>query len=200
MKRISLVLISMLLLGISGKAQDQREPTRVTVLPIENLSGNSNPNTTAFTGMLLSRLSREEKLFGQLAKPDNPTLSVGREVALSLAKKQGASLLLLGKITEATTRQGNSGLPIPPLGRVNSHSTTAEVKVEMEVATVATGMTLQLVQAEARKTVRSNQTWVNSRVGSIHISGNTPNTSPMGLAMNECADKLVRRLLEVISE
>ncbi|MCI0422882.1 MAG: hypothetical protein L0387_22025 [Acidobacteria bacterium] len=59
---------------------------------------------------------------------------------------------------------------------------------------VASGKTLRSV---GKKTVRSNQTWINSRAGVIHLGGNGSPASPLGQAMSECANKLVRQILEV---
>jgi len=195
MKKISLVLIAMLLPCLMGNTQNKREPTRFAVLPFEDILGNGNTITLAFTQLMLSRLSREETLVARLAKPEKP-VQVDRENAIGLGRKQNASLLLAGRIIDASTNQGSTGLPIPTLGRVNSQSVTAKIVAELEVISVATGKTLQVIRAEGKKTVRSNQTWVNSRLGGINLGGNPANASPMGQAMNECAETLVKRLRE----
>ena len=193
---VSLVLTWVLLLAVQGNAQDKREPIRMAVIPFEDILG--NPDATKFTQVLLSHLSREEKLAARVAKPDKPGTVLDRETALALAKKQDAVYLITGRVIDATTGQGNSGLPIPKLGRVNSNSVSSEVKVEMEIVSVATGRTVERIRAEGEKTLRSNQTWVNSRLGSINLGGSTPTHSPMGPAMNECAEKLVKRMLEIL--
>jgi len=72
------------------------------------------------------------------------------------------------------------------------------VKVEMEIISVATGKTVERLRAEGKETLRSNQTWVNSRLGSINLGGSTPTHSPMGHAMDECAEKLAKRVLGIL--
>ena len=198
MNIVSLVLTWVLLLAGEGNAQDKRDPIRMAVIPFEDILGNASPDATKFTQVLLSHLSREEKLAARVAKPDKPGTVLDRETALALAKKQDAVYLITGRVIDATTDQGNSGLPIPKLGRVNSNSVTSEVKVEMEIISVASGKTVERLRAEGKETLRSNQTWVNSRLGSINLGGSTPAHSPMGHAMNECAEKLVKRMLEIL--
>ena len=196
---VSLVLTWVLLLAVEGNAQDKREPIRMAVIPFEDILGNATPDAMKFTQVLLSHLSREEKLAARVAKPDKPgTTVLDRETALALAKKQDAVYLITGRVIDATTGQGNSGLPIPKLGRVNSNSVTSEEKVEVEIISVASGKTVERLRAEGKETLRSNQTWVNSPLGSINLGGNPPNQSPLGHAMNECAEKLVKRMLEVL--
>ena len=195
---VSLVLTWVLLLAVQGNAQDKREPIRMAVIPFEDILGNASPDAAKFTQVLLSYLSREEKLAARIAKPDKPSTVLDRETALALAKKQDATYLITGRVIDATTGQGNSGLPIPKLGRVNSNSVTSEVKVEMEIISVATGKIVERLRAEGEKTLRSNQTWVNSPLGSINLGGSSPNHSPMGLAMSECAEKLVKRMLGIL--
>ncbi len=195
---VSLVLTWALLLAVEGNAQDKREPFRMAVIPFEDILGNASPDAMKFTQVLLSHLSREERLAAKIAKPDKPGTVLDRETVLALAKKHDAVYLITGRVIDATTGQGNSGLPIPRLGRVNSNSVTAEVKVEMETISVATGKTVERLRAEGEKTLRSNQTWVNSRLGSINVGGSTPTHSPMGSAMNECAEKLVKRVLDIL--
>lgn len=195
---VSLVLTWVLLLVDVSNAQDKREPIRMAVIPFEDILGTTSPDATKFTQVLLSHLSREEKLAARVAKPDKPATVLDRETALALAKKQDAVYLITGRVIDATTGQGNSGLPIPKLGRVNSNSVTSEVEVEAEIISVATGKTVERLWAEGKETLRSNQTWVNSRLGSINLGGSTPTHSPMGPAMNECAEKLVKRMLEIL--
>ena len=117
---VSLVLTWVLWLAVVGNAQDKREPIRMAVIPFEDILGNASPDAMKFTQVLLSHLSREEKLAARVAKPDKPGTVLDRETALALAKKQDAVYLITGRVIEATTGQGNSGLPIPTLGRVNS--------------------------------------------------------------------------------
>ena len=197
MKKISSVLIAVLLLAVGGNAQNSTQPVRVALLPFVDLLGKPTPQTAAFTDLLLSRLIREDELLVKIAVPEKPGSVLDRETALNLGKKQGASLLLIGRIDAADTRQSNNGLPLPTLGRVNSQSSKAEVAVEVDVISVSSGKTLETLRSVGKKTVRSNQTWINSRAGVIHLGGSGSPTSPLGQAMSECSDKLVRQLLQV---
>ena len=197
MKMISLVLIAVLLLASGGNAQNSKQSVRVALLPFVDLLGKPSPQAAVFTDLLLSRLVREDELLVKIAAPDKPGGVLDRETALSLGKKQGASLLLIGRIDAADTRQSNQGLPVPTMGRVNSQTSKAEVGVEVDVISVASGKTLRTLRSVGKKTVRSNQTWINSRAGVIHLGGNGSPASPLGQAMSECADKLVRQILEV---
>ena len=197
MKMISLVLIAVLLLASGGNAQNSKQSVRVALLPFVDLLGKPSPQAGVFTDLFLSRLIREDELLVKIAAPDKPGGVLDRETALSLGKKQGASLLLIGRIDAADTRQSNQGLPVPTMGRVNSQTSKAEVGVEVDVISVASGKTLRTLRSVGKKTVRSNQTWINSRAGVIHLGGNGSPASPLGQAMSECADKLVRQILEV---
>lgn len=196
MKMVSSVLIAVLLLASGGNAQNSKQPVRIALLPFVDLLGKPTPQTAAFTDLLLSRLIREDGLLVKIAVPEKPGGLPDRETALNLGRKQGASLLLIGRIGTADTRQSNSGLPVPTLGRVNSQAATAEVAVEVDVISVSSGKTLQTLRSVGKKTVRSNQTWINSRAGVIHLGGNGPPASPLGQAMSECADKLARQIVE----
>ena len=197
MKMISLVLIAVLLLASGGNAQNSKQSVRVALLPFVDLLGKPSTQAGVFTDLFLSRLVREDELLVKIAAPDKPGGVLDRETALSLGRKQGASLLLIGRIDAADTRQSNQGLPVPTMGRVNSQTSKAEVGVEVDVISVASGKTLRTLRSVGKKTVRSNQTWINSRAGVIHLGGNGSPASPLGQAMSECADKLVRQILEV---
>ena len=196
MKRISSVLIAVLLLASGGNAQSGKQPVRVALLPFVDLLGKPTPQSAAFTDLLLSRLIREDGLLVKIAVPDKLGGVLDRETALNLGKKQGASLLLIGRIDTADTRQSSNGLPLPTLGRVNSQSSKGEVAVEVDVVSVSSGKTLQTLRSVGKKTVRSNQTWINSRAGAIHLGGNGSPASPLGQAMSECSDKLARQIVE----
>ena len=86
MKKISLVLIAMLLPCLTGNAQNKREPSRIVVLPFKDILGSSNASTLAFTEVLLSRLSREEKGVARLANA-SPMGQVMNECAERLVKR-----------------------------------------------------------------------------------------------------------------
>src|SRR5262245_52230441 len=197
MKMISSVLIAVLLLVLGGNAQSSKQPVRVTLMPFVDLLGKPTPQTAAFTDLLLSRLMREEALLVKSAVPEKPGGVLDREAALNLGKKQGASLLLMGTIDSADTQLSDNGLPVPTLGRVNSQSATAEVVVQVDVISVSSGKTLGALRSNGKKTLRSIQTWINSRAGAIHLGGHGSPASPLGQAMSECSDKLVRQLLEI---
>jgi len=197
MKKISSVLIVVLLLASGGNAQSSKQPVRVALLPFVDLLGRPTTQSAAFTDLLLSRLLREDELLVKIAAPDKPGAVLDRETALNLGKKQGASLLLVGRIDAADTRQSNSGLPLPTLGRVNSQPSKAEVVVDVTVIWVSSGKTLKTLRSVGKKTARFNQTWINSRAGAIHLGGSVSPTSPLGQAMSECSDKLARQVLEI---
>ena len=181
---------------IGKQRTKQKLPVRVALLPFVDLLGKPTPQTAAFTDLLLSRLIREDELLVKITVRKARNV-LDRETALNLGKKQGASLLLIGRIDAADTRQSNNGLPLPTLGRVNSQSSKAEVAAEIDVISVSSGKTLETLRSVGKKTVRSNQTWINSRAGDIHMGGSGSPTSPVGQAMSECSDKLVRQLLQV---
>ena len=98
MKMIRSVLIAVLLLSVSSNAQHQGQPIRVAVLPFVDLLGKPGSQAATFTDLLLSRLAREDELLVKMAVPDKPGAVIDREIALNLGRKQGASLLLLGRI------------------------------------------------------------------------------------------------------
>jgi hypothetical protein len=197
MRMISSALIAVLLLAASGNAQNSGQPVRVAMLSFVDFLGKPGPQTLAFTNLLLSRLAREDDLLVKMAVSDKPGVPLDRETALNLGKKQGASLLLVGRMEAADTRQSSHGLPVPALGRVNSHSATAEIAAAVDVISITSGKTLQTLRSVGKKTVRTNQTWINSRTGVIHLGGNGSPASPLGQAMSECADKLVRQLKDL---
>ncbi|MCI0419427.1 MAG: hypothetical protein L0312_09430, partial [Acidobacteria bacterium] len=69
---VSLVLTWVLLLAVEGNPQGKREPIRMAVIPFEDVLGNASPDAMKFNQVLLSHLSREEKLAARVAKPDKP--------------------------------------------------------------------------------------------------------------------------------
>jgi hypothetical protein len=196
MKTIRRVLIAVLLLAVSSNAQNQGQPIRVVVLPFVDLLGKPGSQAAAFTDLLLSRLAREDELLVKMAVPDKPGAVLDREAALNLGRKQGASLLLLGRVEATETRQSRNGLPVPELGRVNSHSATAKVAAEVDVISVASGRTLETIRSVGKKTERANQTWINGRAGVIHLGGNGSPASPLGQAMSQCADRLAQQIVQ----
>jgi Curli production assembly/transport component CsgG len=196
MKMIRSVLIAVLL-SVSSNAQHQGQPIRVVVLPFVDLLGKPGSQAATFTDLLLSRLAREDELLVKIAVPDKPGAVIDREIALNLGRKQGARLLLLGRIEAVETRQSRNGLPVPELGRVNSHSATAKVAAEVDVISLSSGKTLETIRSVGKKTARANQTWINSRAGVIHLGGNGSPTSPLGQAMSQCADRLAQEIVHV---
>ncbi len=115
MKMISSVLIAVLLLASEGNAQNSKQSVRVALLPFVDLLGKPSTQAGVFTDLFLSRLVRGDELLVKIAAPDKPGGVLDRETALSLGKKQGASLLLIGRIDAADTRQSNQGLPVPTM-------------------------------------------------------------------------------------
>jgi hypothetical protein len=196
MKMIRSVLIAVLLLSVSSNAQQQGQPIRVAVLPFVDLLGKSGSQAAAFTHLVLSRLARKDELLVKMAVPDKPGIGIDRETALNLGRKQGAQLLLLGRVEAAETRQSRNGLPVPELGRVNSHSATAKVAAEVDVISLSSGRTLETIRSVGKKTLRAHQTWINSRAGVIHLGGNGSPASPLGQAMTQCADRLVQQIVQ----
>ncbi|MCI0624911.1 MAG: hypothetical protein L0387_25265, partial [Acidobacteria bacterium] len=95
---VSLVLTWVLLLAVEGNPQGKREPIRMAVIPFEDVLGNASPDAMKFNQVLLSHLSREEKLAARVAKPDKPGTVLDRETVLALAKKHDALYLITGRV------------------------------------------------------------------------------------------------------
>lgn len=180
-------------------------PVKIGLFPFDDATGEAGTAGQGIIKWVRADMAQDKRLLPRVLTA--PAEGLDRERAVALGKEAGVDAVLLGTILEANVDVSQHGGTSSALSRVgvggvgsSVSSAKAEVILQGELVSVATGDVLLTERVTGKKVESKIRGDVQTNFGSMNLEGDEAKNSPLGKALKDAVEKLVHAVAQNVTK